>query len=55
MIGISGEHNLSPVNESLSSCLEGLSPVLKKLSPEATEDLSTKSDDSGYNGYNVDN
>ena len=39
--GISGEHYISPANESLSPYLEGLSPVSDKLSPEKTEELST--------------
>jgi hypothetical protein len=48
--GISGEHNLSPVNESLSPYLDKLSPVSKGLSPEETEDLSTRSNETGDSG-----
>ncbi len=45
--GISGEHNISPENESLSPYLDGLSPVSQELSPEKTDDLSTKSHEVG--------
>jgi len=48
--GVSVEYNFSPVNESLSPVLEGLSPVYQGLSPEQTDDLSTKSNETGDNG-----
>ncbi len=38
--GISGEHNLFPENESLSSVLDGLSPASDTLSPEDNQVLS---------------
>ncbi len=41
--GISGEHNISPENESLSPYLEGLSPGSQGLSPAESEDLNTES------------
>jgi len=37
--GNSGEHNLSPENESLSPDSDSLSPILSELSPENIEDL----------------
>ncbi len=43
MTGISGEHKISQANERLSPYFEDSSPVSKELSPEETEDLSTKS------------
>ena len=48
--GISGEHNLSPENESLSPYLENLSPDSQGLSPTKTEDLSTESTGTGDSG-----
>jgi len=39
---ISGEHEMTPKNKSLSPYLDGLSPDLKDLSPEKTEEVSTK-------------
>ena len=48
--GISGEHNLTPKNESLSPYLEDLSPVSDQLSPTETDGLSTKSDEAGDSG-----
>ena len=51
--GISGEHNLTPKNESLSPYLEGLSPGSRMLSPTETEELrvtSTVIGDSGHTG-----
>jgi hypothetical protein len=39
----SGQHKLSPENESLSPYLESLSPVKEKLSPEDLEVSSTES------------
>ncbi|HEY6537022.1 MAG TPA: hypothetical protein VIY08_14700 [Candidatus Nitrosocosmicus sp.] len=50
--GISCEHNLSSVNESLSPYLEGLSPGSDTVSPVETEVLSTKLNELGDNGDN---
>ncbi len=52
---VSGEHKISPENESLSPYFDSLSPVSNKLSPEEYHDLSTKSDDSGDTGNKSDN
>jgi hypothetical protein len=49
--GNSGEHILSPENESLSPYLDDLSPASSELSPEGNRDLSTKSNDSGDTGH----
>ena len=50
----SGEHKMSPDNESLSSYFDSLSPVSNSLSPEANPDFSTNSDDSGNTGHTGD-
>ena len=52
--GNSGEHKLSPENESLSPYFDGLSPVSNKLSPEENDDLSKKSNISGDTGHTGD-
>ena len=51
---ISGEHKLSPENESLSPYFDSLTPVSDELSPEVKEDLSTKSNSSGDTGHTGD-
>jgi hypothetical protein len=45
--GISGEHNLSPENESLSTYFDSLSPALKELSPGENQVLSTTPTEAG--------
>jgi hypothetical protein len=49
--GNSGEHNLSPEFQSLSPYLDNLSPVLDKVISGQNQDLSTKTNNSGYTGY----
>ncbi len=48
--GISGEHNLSPANESLSPYLYGLSPAYDMPSSEDNPVSITKSGENGDNG-----
>src|SRR6476659_5616131 len=52
--GMSGEHNLSPESDGLTSYLNSLSPDSDKLSPEENKNLSTKSSNSGDIGHTGD-
>jgi hypothetical protein len=55
--GNSGEHSMSPENDSLSQYFDGLSPDSGKLYPENIQDLSTKSnnsEDTGHTGDKLD-
>ena len=52
--GNSGEHKLSPENESLSPYFDGLSLVLDKLSPDNQDNTSNKSIKTGDNGKTED-
>jgi hypothetical protein len=53
--GISGEHNLSQANESLSPYLDGLCSVSQGLSPADSPGLSTKSINFGFTVHTIDN
>ena len=48
--GVSGEHKMSPENESLSPYIEGLSPEKNKMSPDNHDGMSSKPIKSGDNG-----
>ena len=52
--GNSGEHKITPENESLSPYLEEMSPEKVGLSPVDMEDLSTKYNSSGDTGHSGD-
>ncbi len=49
--GNSGEHKMSPENESLTPYLEEMSPEKDKMSPGNRDDASIKSNSSGDTGH----